>query len=105
MTTTQRLAELLQEERDAALAADVDTLERLQEDKRALLDEVREIEGAASETWQSLGQRARANVLLMRQMVAFQRALLGLDSGGAGYGASGEPAMPAGPATTRRGVL
>ncbi|MGF1465929.1 MAG: hypothetical protein ACFCGT_07325 [Sandaracinaceae bacterium] len=101
MDALERWRALLDEERQAALTADVDTLELLQDRKRALLDVARAADPAALA---ALAPRARANVALMRQLVATQRALLGLEPGLASYRPDGQPEVPAAPRTSR-GVL
>lgn len=105
MDDANRLAMLLEQERNAALSADVETLEALQEAKEALLAEVSARGSVDKVAYQRLAGTARSNLALLRQLVVFQRALLGLQEKGAGYGATGRPAAPKEPLITRRGVL
>src|SRR5262249_13239017 len=96
----QRLADALDRERRSALAADLDALLALQEEKRALIDEAKRdpsVEGAALA---QPSERSRANPLLLWQLVAIQRGLAGES---ASYGADGRERSATMPAP--RGAL
>ncbi len=83
MTDLARAMEtLLARERASALRADVEDLELVQEDKRALLDRAAREGGFAPGVLEELGDRARANVGLIRQLVSLHRALAGLSPSG-----------------------
>ncbi|HJL19624.1 MAG TPA: hypothetical protein RMH99_28430 [Sandaracinaceae bacterium LLY-WYZ-13_1] len=98
------LSDLLDRERAAALRADVEALEALQDDKRALLERARGADVSANDpALVRLAATARANIALIRQLATLQRALLGLDASG-GYGAHGEEVAPHAPRLAR-GVL
>lgn len=94
------LADLLAEERAAALGADLERLEAIQVEKRALFDAVGSF--AEDPAFQHLSQVARANVGLIRQLVALHRALAGVDAVGGGYGADGREQLGLRPAFVRR---
>jgi hypothetical protein len=81
----RRLSELLAEERTAALGADLETLEALQERKRALLDRA---QAAGEPVDPRLAEMARANIALIRRLAALQLALAGVDET-SGYDAGG----------------
>ena len=70
-----RLEVLLGDERHAALAADVGWLERLQVDKAAAIAQLSD-EPLSPEQGESLAMRARANLVLLRQLAELHRALL-----------------------------
>ena len=76
------MEELLERERGAALRADVEELERIQGDKRRLLDRAEREGGFEHATLERLGERAKANVGLIRHLVTLHRALAGLPPGG-----------------------
>lgn len=95
------LADLLTEERAAALSADFDALEALQEKKREVLDRIAEHGPKEGPEFRRLGEVARANVGLIRHLVVLTRALTGADA--AGYGADGKERSNGAP-RNRRGV-
>ncbi|MFK7988966.1 MAG: hypothetical protein AB8I08_23310 [Sandaracinaceae bacterium] len=97
---TRALADLLARERAAALDADLDALEAIQDEKRALFEEVGSFTDGPA--FQHLSQVARANVGLIRQLVALHRALAGVDAVGGGYGSDGREQYGARPAFVRR---
>jgi hypothetical protein len=75
-----QLARLLEEERAAALAADLPRLEALQDPKQRAVDA---LSGAPVVAVEALASRARENVTLIRQLVELHRSLLlehGLES-------------------------
>lgn len=92
------LKQLLHEEREAALRADLDSLQEVQERKRQLLDQVAREEDSPSVD-PALASMARANLTLMRRLVGLQRALSGVDA--PGYDAGGKAAPGAQPRTAR----
>lgn len=97
----RRLAELLAREREAAIVADIDLLEVLQDEKRELLD-LAYAEETDEPALHHLAEMARANVVLIRQLVTLHRALAGIDAV-PGYGADGrERTSPHGAVITRR---
>ena len=96
------LADLLAREREAVLAADLERLTDLQDEKRTVLDRAI-AEGAVDDaTFQHLAEVARANIVLIRQLVTIHRALAGLEP--ASYGADGRAAHGM-PPPHARGVL
>lgn len=101
----QNLEELLTHERQAAIDADVERLEALQEEKRALFDRARDAGGLEGPRFRRLSEMARANVGLMRQLVLVHRALAGVDQAGGGYGADGRTQDPPDGPRLTRGVL
>lgn len=100
---SRALADLLRRERAAALQADVEALEVLQEEKRELLARVEREGGIDGPTFEHLAEVAKANLVLIRQLVALHRALAGLAPGG--YGADGREQSAFPPPSVRRGVL
>jgi len=94
------LADLLARERASALRADLDDLEQVQADKRALFDRAEREGGIESAAMQRLSEIARANVGLIRQLVTLHRALAGLPP--SGYGQDGRQQIGATPALSRR---
>jgi hypothetical protein len=98
-----RFGALLDEERAAALSADLDRLVALQAAKQAVLDEADARGGLSEAAVAAFARRARVNLGLLRQLVKLQRGLYGLDAPGAGYGATGEPL--ADPVGEKRGAL
>ncbi|MCG8556066.1 MAG: hypothetical protein MJD61_12390 [Proteobacteria bacterium] len=70
----QRFRSLLEAERNAAVAADLDALLALQKDKRELVDELRG-HGFDATVLPELAAKARANLQLMRHLVGVLRAL------------------------------
>ena len=70
----QRLRSLLDAERNAAVAADLDALVALQQDKRELVDELRG-QGLDAPVLPELASKAHANLQLMRHLVGVLRAL------------------------------
>jgi hypothetical protein len=83
----------LAEERRAALQADFDALLRVQEEKRALMEGLREA-AIDPELAKELGEAARQNVALIRHLVACVKGYLGA-SAEPGYTARGETAQAA----------
>jgi hypothetical protein len=77
----------LETERVAALRADFDTLLRVQDEKRALLAQLKA--SATPEVAGELAERARKNVFLIRHLLACLRGQLGLDAEPT-YGARGQ---------------
>jgi hypothetical protein len=96
------LEELLHHERRLALKADLEGIEKVQEEKRVVLDRLREEadEEAMAEV-RRLGAFAQENLGLLRQLLAMLRALAGV--GTATYGANGREVLDS-PAA-ERGVL
>jgi hypothetical protein len=88
----QAFARVLEAERDAAMHADLDALLRLQDEKRALMPLVQA--QAAPEVARELAERARANLSLMRHLLACLRGYLSLEAEPT-YSARGE-ALPSG---------
>lgn len=88
----QAFARALTEEREAALRADFDTLMRVQEEKRALLPQLKT--GIAPELAADLQESARQNLVLLRQLLTLVQGALGVEAGqtytahgqAAGYG-------------------
>ncbi|MCA9609518.1 MAG: hypothetical protein KC619_28160 [Myxococcales bacterium] len=96
------LAELLRREREAALAGDLEALEELQSEKREAVDALLEAAPDDPDAIEALAVDARANVVLIRQLVGIHRALAGLEP--SGYGADGRSQPPHAAGATR-GVL
>jgi hypothetical protein len=86
------LADVLHEERLAALRADVGRLVALQDDKRAALDAVRAA-ALPAEDLAPLAETARENLSLMRQLVTCLRGMAGEEP--PTYGRSGQLRGPA----------
>jgi hypothetical protein len=91
----QAFARALDEEHAAALRADFDTLLRVQEDKRALLPHLKQ--GLAADVATDLQDRARKNLVLLRQLHACVQGSLGIEERtytahgqAAGYGQSAQ---------------
>jgi hypothetical protein len=95
VTACERFEALLDSERQAALTADLESLVRLQDDKRALLAELAR-EPLSDEVIERLHARARANVASMRHLTAILRALLiaGEGEGEPGYDDRGSRRPP-----------
>lgn len=72
----QAFAQALDEERKAALRADFETLLRVQEDKRALLPLLKAT--AEEAVVNDLAERARKNILLLRQLLGCVQGALGI---------------------------
>ena len=93
MSALVRFSSLLDAERTAALAADLESLAALQIEKERTLAEL----GAAPpppEEQAEIVRKARANVGLLRQLAELHRALLvGENAGSATYGPTGAPRM------------
>jgi hypothetical protein len=85
----QAFARALEEERTAALRADFETLLRVQEDKRALLPLLKAT--AEEAVVHDLSERARKNILLLRQLLGCVQGALGI-SAEPTYTASGQSA-------------
>lgn len=83
MSALIRLSSLLDAEREAALAADVEALEALQAEKEQALAELAEAP-PPSAAQSEIVKKARANLGLLRQLAELHQALL-----------LGEGAMPA----------
>jgi len=96
------LGELLARERQAALLADVDALEALQADKRALLDEAERAGALDTPSFERLAAVARSNLGLIRQLVGLHRALAGMPP--PAYGADGQRRTTAEPVLVRRAL-
>lgn len=73
----QAFARALDEEREAALRADFDTLMRVQEEKRTLLPQLQA--GIAPELAADLQDRARKNLVLLRQLLSCVQGVLGIE--------------------------
>jgi len=82
-------ARALDEERTAALRADFDTLLRVQEEKRALLPVLKAT--AQEAVVNDLSERARKNVVLLRQLLSCVQGALGITAEPT-YNASGHSA-------------
>jgi hypothetical protein len=74
----QAFAALLADERQAAIRADFDALLRIQDEKRALLAQLKQ--HASPELVSELAERARTNLGLMRHLVSCLRGHLGIDA-------------------------
>ncbi|MGE0790445.1 MAG: hypothetical protein AB7S26_32510 [Sandaracinaceae bacterium] len=99
----QELADVLSEERAAALRADVDRLESIQEQKRELIGRAKDQNVTDRPSFHALSEMARSNVALIRRLVSYYRALVG-DEAAPSYGADGKSASGP-PILARRGVL
>jgi hypothetical protein len=85
------MSSLLEAERAAALAADVDALGALQTEKESALVALAE-SSPTDEERLDLARRARSNLGLLRQLADLHRSLLGGDAPApATYGPRGEP--------------
>jgi hypothetical protein len=89
----QAFARVLEAEREAATRADLDALLRIQDEKRELMPLVKA--HAAPEVARELAEQARANLGLMRHLLACLRGYLSLDAEPT-YSARGEtlPSVP-----------
>jgi len=89
----QAFARALEDERAAALRADFDTLLRVQEDKRALLPLLQAT--AEEAVVNDLSERARKNLVLLRQLLSCVQGALGISPestyNASGHGASLRP--------------
>jgi hypothetical protein len=94
----QAFAQALAEERRAAMQADFEALVRVQDDKRALLPALREVELDAA-VHRQLGEAARENVALIRHLFACVKGYLGAQAEPS-YTARGE-AAPSAPSYLR----
>ena len=94
----QAFAQALEEERAAALRADFETLLRVQEDKRALLPLLKAT--AEEAVVNELSERARKNILLLRQLLSCVQGALGI-SAEATYTAHGQSLNPAAQQTVK----
>ena len=83
----QAFKDALETERNAALRADFDRLLTVQEEKRALLEQVRA--SATPEMAGELAELARKNLALLRHLLSCVRGYLGLDAEPS-YGAKGQ---------------
>jgi len=79
---------LLDQERQAACAADVETLVSVQDEKARVLAALQE-EGASNELLDQLAAAAEANIVLMRHLVLCLRGLIEGVQGTDTYDASG----------------
>ena len=86
----QAFVRALEVEREAATRADLDALERVQEEKRALMAALKE--NAPPEVANELAALARQNIALIRHLTACLRGHLGLDAEPT-YSARGEALM------------
>jgi len=82
---------LLDQERQAACQADVDTLVSVQEEKARVLASL-QAEGASNELLDQLAAAAEANIILMRHLVLCLRGLIEGVQGSDTYDASGSRA-------------
>ena len=74
----QAFAAALDAEREAAIRADYEALLRIQDEKRVLLQELKQ--HATPEVVSELAERARTNIGLMRHLVACLRGYLGVET-------------------------
>jgi len=86
----QAFARALAEDREAALHADFDTLMRVQDEKRALLPLLQT--GIAPEIAADLQDRARKNLVLLRQLLTCVQGALGIQQAESTYTAHGQAA-------------
>lgn len=95
-----RFHALLVREREAVRAADLDALDALQPEKRALLAELHatSIDPGRLE---ELGAFARYNVGLLRHLVSILRGVAGLPESPASYGGRGQWVPPTPPSHVR----
>ncbi len=100
MEALARLTEILDDERRAAIAGDLDLLESIAEDKRAAFDALASA-GVRGAEMESVAARARANVALLRNLVEVHRALAG-STVAPGYDARGLRAVDARPTVRLR---
>lgn len=87
VSAAERLARLLEHERVAAIAADIDRLIELQDLKREAVSEVHSDNTAPSEI-EVLAAAARNNIVLMRHLVQCLRGFSLVEENA--YGATGE---------------
>lgn len=76
LDAAQAFARALDEEREAAVRADFDTLLRVQEEKRVLLPLLKAVADPA--VVDELSERARKNLRLLRHLVACVQGALGV---------------------------
>jgi hypothetical protein len=84
-----RFHALLLREREAVRAADLQALDGLQDEKRALLRELRSV-SSDDPRLEELGAFARCNVGLIRHLVSILRTVAGLPEPVAAYGGRGQ---------------
>lgn len=99
----EAFAHALEAEREAALCADFDALLRIQDEKRELLPVLKATADPA--VVEALSERARKNLVLMRQLLQCVQGMLGLDAEPSGYTATGQSSLQAGATPTVRGRL
>jgi len=99
----EAFARALEVEREAALRADFDVLLRVQDEKRELLPLLKM--SAPPEVVDELSERARKNLLLMRQLLQCVQGMLGVGAESGSYTASGQTSMQPGAGPTLRGRL
>jgi len=97
----EAFAAALEAERQAALRADFETLLRVQDEKRELLPALREHEDQALVA--QLSERARKNLVLLRQLLATVQGALGVANESA-YTASGHSSMQPGAQTAMSAI-
>jgi hypothetical protein len=88
VSAAERLSRVLEHERVAAIAADVDTLTLIQDVKREAIAAV-DSNNTAKEEIEALAKAARNNIVLMRHLVQCLRGFSLVDDDNA-YGATGE---------------
>jgi hypothetical protein len=100
----QAFAEALELERKAALCADLETLLRVQDQKRELLPLLKACPDQARVD--DLSEQARKNLQLMRQLLAIVQGMVGAtQESAAAYTANGQTTAPETTPTTVRGTL
>ena len=99
----EAFANALEVERQAALRADFDTLLRVQEEKRELLPLLKEHGDQA--LVEELSERARKNLVLMRQLLVTLQGAVGVGTSESAYTASGHSSLVPGAQTTVRGRI
>jgi hypothetical protein len=95
-----RFHALLLREREAVRAADLQALDVLQDEKRALLRELRSV-SIDDPRLDELGAFARYNVGLIRHLVSILRSMAGLPEPAAAYGGRGQSVPASVPARIR----
>lgn len=100
----QAFAEALELERQAALCADLETLLRVQDQKRELLPLLKACPDQARVD--DLSEQARKNLQLMRQLLAIVQGMVGVtQESAAAYTANGQTTIAETTPTTVRGTL
>ena len=98
----EAFAHALEVERQAALHADFETLVRVQEEKRELLSQLKQHGDKALVA--ELSERARKNIVLMRQLLVTMQGALGVGNESA-YTSSGHSSVAPAAQTTVRGRI